>query len=93
VMSYWVVSWWRDFRHYAGLDDAFIDDSVALNVKSNLQEQNPLAANRSFFVVPSAAHLPDRVIPVRLDDLDKVIAFTHAANLAFASSRIMSQNA
>jgi hypothetical protein len=30
---------------------------------------------------------------VGLDDLDKVIAFTHAANLAFASSRIMSQNA
>ncbi|GJN34103.1 hypothetical protein PR202_gb22742 [Eleusine coracana subsp. coracana] len=44
------------------LDDAFIDDSVALSVKVDLQQRNPLAANRSLFVVRSAAHLLDRVI-------------------------------
>ncbi|XP_062198801.1 zinc finger BED domain-containing protein RICESLEEPER 2-like [Phragmites australis] len=48
------------------LDDAFIDDSVASNVKAILQEWNPLAANRSLFVVL------DQVIQVGLDELDKM---------------------
>ncbi|KAK3129966.1 hypothetical protein QOZ80_6BG0487180 [Eleusine coracana subsp. coracana] len=55
------------------LDDAFIDDSVALSLKVNLQERNPLAANRSLFVVRSAAHLLDRVIQVGLDEFDRVM--------------------
>ncbi|KAG0543565.1 hypothetical protein BDA96_02G201000 [Sorghum bicolor] len=44
------------------LDDAFIDDTVALDVNASLQKQNKLAANRSFFVVRYATHVLDHVI-------------------------------
>ncbi|KAL6655658.1 hypothetical protein ACP70R_006484 [Stipagrostis hirtigluma subsp. patula] len=53
------------------LDDAFIDDSVASNVKTILQERNPVTAERSLFVVRSATHLLDQIIQVGLDELDK----------------------
>jgi hypothetical protein len=52
------------------LDDAFIDDTVALDVKASLQKQNKLAANHSFFVVRYATHVLDQVIQVGLDELD-----------------------
>jgi hypothetical protein len=52
------------------LDDAFIDDTVALNVKTSLQKLNKLAANHSLFVVRYATHLLDRVIQVGLNELD-----------------------
>ncbi|KAL6846634.1 hypothetical protein ACP4OV_024082 [Aristida adscensionis] len=55
------------------LDDSFINDSVALNVKANLQEGNPLAANRSLFVVRYASHLLHQIIQVGLDELDKIM--------------------
>jgi hypothetical protein len=55
------------------LDDAFIDNSVALSVKANLQERNPLSANQSLFVVRYATHLVDRVIQVGLDELEKTL--------------------
>nr|CAB3456968.1 unnamed protein product [Digitaria exilis] len=55
------------------LDDAFIDDSVASNIKANLQERNSLAANRSLFVVRYATHLLDQVIQVGLDELGKIM--------------------
>jgi len=51
------------------LDDAFIDDTVALDVNASLQKQNKLAANRSFFVVRYATHVLDHVIQVGLDEL------------------------
>ncbi|CAL5081280.1 unnamed protein product [Urochloa decumbens] len=52
------------------LDDAFIDDTVALNVKASLQKWNKLAANHSLFVVRYATHLLDQVVQVGLDELD-----------------------
>jgi len=55
------------------LDDAFIDNSVALTVKANLHERNPLSANQSLFVVRYATHLVDRVIQVGLDELEKTL--------------------
>ncbi|KAL6846633.1 hypothetical protein ACP4OV_024081 [Aristida adscensionis] len=53
------------------LDNAFTDESVASNVKANLQKWNKVAANRSLFVVRHATHLLDQVIQVGLDELDK----------------------
>uniref|UniRef100_K3ZZH2 BED-type domain-containing protein n=1 Tax=Setaria italica TaxID=4555 RepID=K3ZZH2_SETIT len=44
------------------LDDAFIDDTVASEVKTSLQKWNKLAANHSLFVVRYATHLLDQVI-------------------------------
>ncbi|OEL35796.1 hypothetical protein BAE44_0003187 [Dichanthelium oligosanthes] len=55
------------------LDDAFIDDLVASNVKASLLERNPLTANQSLFVVRYATHLLDQVIQVGLDELDKIM--------------------
>lgn len=52
------------------LDDAFIDDTVASEVKTSLQKWNKLAANHSLFVVRYATHLLDQVIQVGLDELD-----------------------
>nr|CAB3453285.1 unnamed protein product [Digitaria exilis] len=53
------------------LDDAFVDDSVASNVKARLQKWNKFAANRSLFVVRYATHLLDQVMQVGLDKLGK----------------------
>uniref|UniRef100_A0A453FGF4 HAT C-terminal dimerisation domain-containing protein n=2 Tax=Aegilops tauschii subsp. strangulata TaxID=200361 RepID=A0A453FGF4_AEGTS len=58
------------------LDDAFIDDSVASNVKTSLQKRNKVAANRSLFVARYATHLLDEVIQVGLDELDTIIENT-----------------
>ncbi|KAM0835574.1 hypothetical protein ACQ4PT_062859 [Festuca glaucescens] len=55
------------------LDDAFIDDSVASNVKAHLQKENSSCANGSLFVVRYGAHLLDQVIQVGLDELDKIM--------------------
>ncbi|KAM0919899.1 hypothetical protein ACQ4PT_007891 [Festuca glaucescens] len=55
------------------LDDAFIDDSVASNVKAHLLKENSSCANRSLFVVRYGTHLLDQVIQVGLDELDKVM--------------------
>ncbi|CAN6166832.1 unnamed protein product [Urochloa humidicola] len=52
------------------LDDAFIDETVASDVKDRLQKWKKLAANRSMFVVRYATHLLDQVIQVGLDELD-----------------------
>jgi hypothetical protein len=54
------------------MDDAFIDDSVASNVKTSLQKWNK-AANLNLFVVHSATHLLDQVIQVGLDELDRIM--------------------
>ncbi|XP_025876027.1 zinc finger BED domain-containing protein RICESLEEPER 3 [Oryza sativa Japonica Group] len=61
------------------LDDAFIDDSVASDVKDILQKWNSLHAdenlsgNQSLFVVRYATHLLDQIIQVGLDELDKIM--------------------
>jgi hypothetical protein len=55
------------------LDDAFIDDSVASNVKAHLQKRpNSSCANRSLFVVRYGTYLLDQVIQVGLDELEKI---------------------
>ncbi|CAL5081286.1 unnamed protein product [Urochloa decumbens] len=53
------------------LDDAFVDDTVASNVKAELQKWNKHAANQSLFVVRYATHLLDHVMQVGLDKLDQ----------------------
>ncbi|CAN6195795.1 unnamed protein product [Urochloa humidicola] len=55
------------------LDDAFIDDSVASNVKTGIQKRNKVAANQSMFVARYATHVLDEVIQVGLDELDTVL--------------------
>ncbi|KAJ1289534.1 hypothetical protein BS78_02G171800 [Paspalum vaginatum] len=55
------------------LDDAFIDDSVALNVKTGLQKRNKDAAKCSLFVARYATHLLDEVIKVGLNELDTIM--------------------
>ncbi|CAN6166835.1 unnamed protein product [Urochloa humidicola] len=55
------------------LDDAFIDDSVASNVKTGLQKRNKVAAKQSLFVARYATHVLDEVIQVGLDELDTVL--------------------
>ena len=55
------------------LDDAFVDDSVASNVKANLQKMNKVAANQSLLVARYATYLIDEVIQVGLDELDRVM--------------------
>ncbi|KAG0543568.1 hypothetical protein BDA96_02G201300 [Sorghum bicolor] len=55
------------------VDDVFIDDSVASNIKTSLQKWNKVNANRNLFVVCSATHLLDQVIHVGLDELNKII--------------------
>nr|CAB3454223.1 unnamed protein product [Digitaria exilis] len=55
------------------LDDAFVDDSVASNVKTGLQKRNKVAANKSLFVARYATHVLDEVIQVGLDELDTVM--------------------
>jgi hypothetical protein len=56
------------------LDDAFIDDSVASNVKAHLQKRpNSSCANRSLFVVRYGTYLLDQVIQVGLDELEKIM--------------------
>ncbi|RLM87633.1 hypothetical protein C2845_PM04G14000 [Panicum miliaceum] len=55
------------------LDDAFVDDSVASNVKTSLQKRNKVVANQSLFVARYATHLLDEVIQVGLDELDTII--------------------
>ncbi|XP_039815808.1 zinc finger BED domain-containing protein RICESLEEPER 2-like [Panicum virgatum] len=55
------------------MDDAFIDDSVASNVKASLQKWSEAAANLNLFVVRSATHLLDHVIQVGLDELDRIM--------------------
>ncbi|KAJ1289531.1 hypothetical protein BS78_02G171700 [Paspalum vaginatum] len=55
------------------MDDAFIDDSVASNVKASLQKCNKIDATRNLFVVRSATHLLDQVIQVGLDELDRIM--------------------
>ncbi|WVZ64832.1 LOW QUALITY PROTEIN: hypothetical protein U9M48_014301 [Paspalum notatum var. saurae] len=55
------------------MDDAFIDDSVASNVKASLQKCNKVDATRNLFVVRSATHLLDQVIQVGLDELDRIM--------------------
>ncbi|CAL5064578.1 unnamed protein product [Urochloa decumbens] len=55
------------------LDDAFVDDSVASNVKTGLQKKNKVAAKQSLFVARYATHVLDEVIQVGLDELDTVM--------------------
>ncbi|WVZ64831.1 hypothetical protein U9M48_014300 [Paspalum notatum var. saurae] len=55
------------------LDNAFIDDSVALNVKVGLQKRNKDAAKRSLFAARYATHLLDEVIKVGLNELDTIM--------------------
>lgn len=55
------------------MDDAFIDDSVASNVKASLQKWNKADANLKVFVLRSGTHLLDQVIQVGLDELDRIM--------------------
>lgn len=55
------------------MDDAFIDDSVASNVKASLQKSSKADANLNLFVVRSGTHLLDQVIRVGLDELDRIM--------------------
>ncbi|KAB8110339.1 hypothetical protein EE612_047490, partial [Oryza sativa] len=61
------------------LDDTFIDNSVASDVKDILQKWNlrhadqSLSGNQSLFVVRYATHLLDQVIQVGLNELDKIM--------------------
>ncbi|XBH69859.1 hypothetical protein VPH35_097650 [Triticum aestivum] len=71
------------------LDDAFLDDSVASDLKASLQEWNlrlanrsscmsakhtsSMSANRSLFVARSPTHLVNKVIHVGVDELHKVM--------------------
>lgn len=69
-----IGEWGLDYKVFSIiLDDAFIDDSVALNVKSSLQKRNKVAANRSLFVARYATHLIDEVIKVGLNELDTIM--------------------
>jgi hypothetical protein len=55
------------------LDDTFIDDSVASNVKASLQKRNKNAAKRTLFVARYATHLLDEIIQVGMDELDTIM--------------------
>lgn len=55
------------------MDDAFIDDSVASNVKATLQKSSKADTNLNLFVVRSGTHLLDQVIQVGLDELDRIM--------------------
>jgi hypothetical protein len=55
------------------VDDVFIDDSVASNIKTSLQKWNKVNANRNLFVLRSVTHLLDQVIHVGLDELNKIM--------------------
>ncbi|OEL24042.1 hypothetical protein BAE44_0014940, partial [Dichanthelium oligosanthes] len=55
------------------LDDAFVDDSVASNLKASLQKRNKVATNQSLLVARYATHLLDELIQVGLDELDRVM--------------------
>ncbi|XP_037441425.1 zinc finger BED domain-containing protein RICESLEEPER 3-like [Triticum dicoccoides] len=71
------------------LDDVFLDDSVASDLKASLQEWNlrsanrsscmsakhtsSMSANRSLFVARSPIHLVNQVIHVGIDELHKVM--------------------
>ncbi|CAL5074494.1 unnamed protein product [Urochloa decumbens] len=83
------------------LDDEFVDDSVASNVKASLQKRNKAAAHQSLFVARYATHLLDEVIQVGLDELDRVMerstkfsryqmyptaSLVHCPNFRYASS-------
>ncbi|KAF8657610.1 hypothetical protein HU200_059757 [Digitaria exilis] len=72
IISRAIEEWGLDGKVFSILlDDAFVDDSVASNVKARLQKWNKFAANRSLFVVRYATHLLDQVIQVGLDKLGK----------------------
>ncbi|KAM0919895.1 hypothetical protein ACQ4PT_007889 [Festuca glaucescens] len=71
----------RDKVFSITLDDTFLDDSVASDVKASLQEWNlrsanrslSMSADRSLFVTRYTAHLVNQVIQVGKDEIDDVM--------------------
>ncbi|CAM0951241.1 unnamed protein product [Alopecurus aequalis] len=73
-ISYAIKEWGLSDKVFSiTLDDTFLDDSVASDVKASLQEWNLRTANRSLFVIRFATHLVNQVIQVGKDELDKVM--------------------
>ncbi|CAL5074495.1 unnamed protein product [Urochloa decumbens] len=74
------------------MDDAFIDDSVAANVKASLQKSSKADENLNLFIVRSGTHLLDQFIQVGLDELDRIMEnSTKCPKFAKGSNRVAVQ--
>ncbi|CAN6174194.1 unnamed protein product [Urochloa humidicola] len=71
------------------MDDAFIDDSVASNVKASLQKSSKADSNLNLFVVRSGTHLLDQILRVGLDELERIMEkSTKCPKYAKGSNRV-----